>query len=59
MIPFFGITCHWIDEQWELKETLIDFKKLSGPHSGENLSEVFIDCCNSFGILTKVSSFKN
>lgn len=36
-------------------ETLADFRKLSGPHSGENLAEAFMDSCNELGILTKVS----
>ena len=36
-------------------ETLADFRKLSGPHSGENLAEAFIDSCNELGIVTKVS----
>jgi len=35
-------------------EILIDFYKLSGAHSGENLAEAFIKCCNEFDILSKV-----
>ncbi|GES95090.1 zinc finger BED domain-containing protein RICESLEEPER 2-like [Rhizophagus clarus] len=38
----------------ELKEILIDFCKLSGPHSGENLHEVFVKCCDNMRILTKI-----
>jgi glycyl-tRNA synthetase alpha subunit len=34
---------------------LVDFCKLSGPHSGENLAEVFMDSCKELGILTKVT----
>lgn len=37
-------------------ETLVDFHKLSGPHSGENLAEAFVDSCRELGILTKVSN---
>jgi hypothetical protein len=37
-------------------ETLIDFRKLSGPHTGENLADVFIDSCKELGILTKASN---
>jgi hypothetical protein len=36
-------------------ETLADFRKLSGPHSGENLAKAFMDSCNELGILTKVN----
>jgi len=38
----------------ELVEILVDFYKLNGTHSGENLAESFINCCNEFKILTKV-----
>jgi len=54
MLPFLGITAHWITDNWELKEVLLDFCLLLGPHSGENLAEAFERCCREFGILTKV-----
>ncbi|CAB5370059.1 unnamed protein product [Rhizophagus irregularis] len=53
-IPFLGITVHWISHEWELKEILIDFCKLSGPHSGENLHESFVKSCDDMRILTKI-----
>ena len=37
-------------------ETLVDFHKLSGPHTGENLADAFIDSCKELGILTKASN---
>jgi hypothetical protein len=57
MIPFLGITGHWVNDNWQLKETLIDFQKLSGPHSGENLQELFIESCKDLGIFGKVNNF--
>jgi len=54
MLPFLGITTHWITRDWQLKEILLDFCMLYGPHSGENLAEVFERCCRELGILTKV-----
>ncbi|GBC50995.2 zinc finger BED domain-containing protein RICESLEEPER 2-like [Rhizophagus irregularis DAOM 181602=DAOM 197198] len=54
-IPFLGITVHWISQDWKLKELLLDFVKLSGPHSGENLYESFVRCvCDDMKILTKI-----
>jgi hypothetical protein len=53
-MAFLGITAHWITKDWELKEILIDFYKLVGTHSGENLAEAFLTCVNEFDILTKV-----
>ncbi|EXX66148.1 hypothetical protein RirG_126610 [Rhizophagus irregularis DAOM 197198w] len=53
-LSFLEITVHWISQNWELKEILIDFCKLSGPHSGENLFQTFIQCCDDMRILTKI-----
>jgi hypothetical protein len=54
-IPFLGITVHWISKNWNLKELLLDFVKLSGPHSGENLYDSFVQCVHDdMRILTKV-----
>ncbi len=58
-MAFLGITAHWISEDWQLNEILIDFHKLYGVHSGENLAEAFIQCCNEFNILSKVFNFLN
>jgi hypothetical protein len=53
-LPFLGITAHWVDSEWNLRSILLDFQLLSGPHSGENLQEVFELSCRELGILTKV-----
>lgn len=53
-IPFLGITAHWITKDWKLEEILVDFHKLYGMHSGENLAEVFLESCNELNILSKV-----
>lgn len=54
MLSFLGITCHWIDEDWILQQTLVDFIKLSGSHSGDNIYEVFEQSCKELAIFTKV-----
>ncbi len=54
MLPFLGITAHWVDSEWHLREALLDFAPLSGSHSGENLASVFIATCDKFGILPKI-----
>jgi hypothetical protein len=59
MIPFLGVTAHWISENWELKNLLLDFIKLEGSHSGENLATVFLKSLNDFGITTKASIIFN
>lgn len=55
MIPFLGITAHWITNEWELKNILLDFIKLEGPHSGDNLKTAFLQSLENFGISTKAS----
>jgi hypothetical protein len=47
--------CHYIDADWNLKDILVDFIDLSGPHSGENIANVFTKCLQDKKILTKVS----
>jgi hypothetical protein len=54
-LPFLGITAHWVDSEWNLRSTLLNFQLLSGPHSGENLQETFESSCRELGILTKAS----
>jgi hypothetical protein len=44
VISFLGITYHYIDADWNLKDILVDFIDLSGPHSGENIANVFTKC---------------
>lgn len=54
---FLGINAHWINQDWQLTSILIDFIKLSGSHSRENLAKAFIDCIQDFGIQTKVCNY--
>ena len=57
-VAFLGIICHFVDVDWCLKETLVDFIHLSGSHSGENLAKEFLKSIDEdFNILTKVINF--
>ncbi|GBC19616.2 zinc finger BED domain-containing protein RICESLEEPER 2-like [Rhizophagus irregularis DAOM 181602=DAOM 197198] len=51
---FLAITAHWITKNWKLCDSLLDFIKLSGPHSGENICNAFVKSCDDFGILEKI-----
>jgi hypothetical protein len=57
VLAFLGITCHFIDANWDLKEVLLDFVHLSGSHSGENMAREFLNSTQEFHILTKVNLF--
>jgi len=45
----FGITAHWIDEQWGLKEVILSAKELDGNHGGDNLAGHFLSVLEDFG----------
>ncbi|GBC19855.2 zinc finger BED domain-containing protein RICESLEEPER 2-like [Rhizophagus irregularis DAOM 181602=DAOM 197198] len=54
-IAFFDITYHFVDIDWCLKETLVDFIHLSSSHFGENLAKEFLKSIDEdFNILTKI-----
>jgi hypothetical protein len=56
VIGFLGITGHYIDADWKLKDILVDFIELQGSHSGENLANAFVKCLQEKRILTKASN---
>ena len=56
IIGFLGITGHYIDADWNLKDILVDFVDLAGPHSGENMANSFVKCLTEKKILTKISN---
>ncbi|KAJ5642740.1 hypothetical protein N7490_006740 [Penicillium lividum] len=37
-IPILGVIGHWLTEEFEYRENVLEFKKLHGPHSGENMA---------------------
>lgn len=51
---FFGITVHWINEEWQQREIRIGFERLKGPHTAENLKEIFISVLDRFNITRKL-----
>ena len=56
-IPFLGITAHWINNNWDLRQITLEFYHLEGPHSGENLAKAFFQVLKDYKLLTKVSLF--
>lgn len=52
---FLAVTAHWIDKAtWTLKEVIIGFEPVNGPHTGENLAAVFIDVLEEFDLGKKL-----
>lgn len=55
MYPLLGVTAHWIDDEWNLRDVGLSLSALEGPHSGENISECFMAATDGrFAILDKV-----
>lgn len=38
---YMAVTAHFIDEDWKLMSTLLDFDHLEGPHTGQNIANMY------------------
>src|SRR5262249_13251494 len=54
MRAFLGITVHWIDTDWQMRNLLMDMAPLSGSHTGENMYATFQTACDDFGVMAKL-----
>jgi hypothetical protein len=55
MYSLLGVTVHWVSDKWKLCDLGLGLFPLSGPHSGENICEAFIDIVETrFELLHKV-----
>lgn len=53
-IAIFGVTCHWINDEWNLKELVISAAELEGVHTGENLAQSLLTALQNFKIDKKI-----
>jgi len=51
---YIAITGHWIDEQWNLHEALLDFRHVQGHHNGEHLAEELFEVLEYYDISAKL-----
>ena len=51
---FLGITVHWIDASWQLRNTLLAIPPLGESHTGEALCTAFEATCRDFGVMSKL-----
>lgn len=47
---YYGITCHFIDTNWNLKSFVLDFKALSDQHTGREIAQIVYDTLKNYGI---------
>lgn len=51
---YYGITCHFLDEKWQLQSFVLDFIPAFGQHSGQKIAELFYRCICEYGIKNKI-----
>ncbi|KAJ6003904.1 hypothetical protein N7540_013186 [Penicillium herquei] len=49
-----GIIGHWVSPEFEKRDELLEFTKINGPHSGENLAEVVLKILDELDIAPKL-----
>lgn len=54
MDSFLGITAHYVDDNWKLQSTLLEFRMIEGCHSGKNLAEHLLNSLQDFGLTRKL-----
>lgn len=50
-ILYLGITCHWMDKNFDMQDCVIGFKRLKGSHAAENLCDVVVQTLREFNLL--------
>ncbi|XP_066585170.1 uncharacterized protein [Prorops nasuta] len=50
----YGITAHFIDENWNYQSIVLDFVPSQGRHTGEEIANIFYKSVNDFGIADKI-----
>jgi hypothetical protein len=54
MLITLAITAHWINDNWELEEALLEFKHQPGRHTGDILGDEIFAIIQKFGIAEKL-----
>lgn len=47
-LPFQGVIARWIDDDWELCQTVLDLTVLKGSHEGKNIAAAFWNVLKEF-----------
>jgi hypothetical protein len=49
-----AITAHWIDDQWNLNTTLLEFVEFESPHTGKNMSKLVMGTLEYYNLVDKL-----
>lgn len=50
---YITITCHFIDNDWQMNNPVLQTRVLGDTHSGINIGQVLINACEEWGIMKK------
>jgi hypothetical protein len=53
-ISILAVIVHWIDNNWNYCEQVLEFSEIVGSHSGKNIATQFVDCLNECQLKDKV-----
>lgn len=53
MQSYITVTCHFIDNDWQLKNYVLQTRVMEETHSGHNIAEVLRGACEEWGISDK------
>lgn len=56
---FIGVTGPFVDNDWKLKDLLVDFIKLDVEHNGYNMAIALLEYMETLGITGKVMNVKD
>lgn len=51
---YYGITAHFIDDQWNIQALVVDFVPSNGRHSGQDIAEILYKSLKPWNLLSKV-----
>lgn len=51
---FYGLTIHFIDENWQYHSTALDFIPSNGKHTGKDIADIFMSALESYNIHYKL-----
>ncbi|CAG8451817.1 613_t:CDS:2 [Dentiscutata erythropus] len=54
MTSFIAITCHFIDENWNLCHLLLDVFEIPSPHTGQIIANIILSLLNEFQLEKKI-----
>lgn len=51
---YYGITAHFIDQEWKMQSLVLDFVESRGAHTGRDIAKIFYASVEKYGILHKI-----